>query len=378
MSNQSIIYFTKLATDQFKVSAEELREINTTLTEISKTSNMTSKELERLGQEAFAYASQYGTSVNDYLLGAQKILQAGYENAGQMAELSALFQSANSISADLANSYTIASDAVCGYSGNIEKLTEFMDGQTQVARRNAISMEELASASQAAAGIFSDISMVSGNEMTALLGTGISASGESDETVARALKSILMNLQGIAGEGGFDGEIIDEEALAKAEARCRSAGIALEDMKNGAASLREPMEILKDLSRVYNSLPEGNAQKAGILSDIGGADSSDILSGILSNWNTVEKMLDDYKNASGSMVEETMKSAGSLEGALNRLGNTWTNIIGNIVDFGIFTGAVNGLNSLLSIINRLTSALGAMGSTVLTGGGIFAFLQKDK
>ena len=168
MSNQSIIYFTKLATDQFKVSAEELREINTTLTEISKTSNMTSKELERLGQEAFAYASQYGTSVNDYLLGAQKILQAGYENAGQMAELSALFQSANSISADLANSYTIASDAVCGYSGNIEKLTEFMDGQTQVARRNAISMEELASASQAAAGIFSDISMVSGNEITAL------------------------------------------------------------------------------------------------------------------------------------------------------------------------------------------------------------------
>jgi len=369
---------TGLAVDQLKASAEELKEINTTLTKISKTSNMTSKELERLGQEAFAYASQYGVSVNDYLLGVQKMLQAGYENAGQMAELSALFQSANRISADLADSYTIASDAVCGYSGNIEKLTEFMDGQTQVASRNAISMEELASASQAAAGMFSDISMVSGNEITALLGTGISASGESGETVARALKSILMNLQGIAGEGGFDGEIIDEEALAKAEARCRSAGVALEDMKNGAASLREPMEILKDLSRVYNSLPEGNAQKAGILSDIGGADSPDILSGILSNWNTVEKMLDDYKNASGSMVEETMKSAGSLEGALNRLGNTWTNIIGNIVDSGIFTGAVNGLNSLLSIINRLTSALGAMGSTVLTGGGIFAFLQKDK
>ena len=239
---------TGLAIDQFNASVEELKEINTTLTEISKTSNMTSAELKRLGEEAFAYASQYGTAVNDYLLGAQKMLQAGYKNAGQMAELSALVQSANSISADLADSYMIASDAAYGYSGNIEKLTEFMDGQTQVANRNAVSMEELANASQTAAGIFSDISMISEKEMTALLGAGISASGESGETVARALKSILMSLQETAGEGGFDGEIIDGEALEKAEARCRSVGVALEDMRNGITSLREPMEILKDLS----------------------------------------------------------------------------------------------------------------------------------
>ena len=369
---------TGLAIDQFNASVEELKEINTTLTEISKTSNMTSAELKRLGEEAFAYASQYGTAVNDYLLGAQKMLQAGYKNAGQMAELSALVQSANSISADLADSYMIASDAAYGYSGNIEKLTEFMDGQTQVANRNAVSMEELANASQAAAAIFSDISMISEKEMTALLGAGISASGESGETVARALKSIFMGLQGTTGEGGFDGEIIDGEALEKAEARCRSVGVALEDMRNGVTSLREPMEILKDLSDIYAFLPENSAQKTGILSDIGGENGSAVLSGILSNWDTVEKMLGDYENASGSMMEGAMKSANSLEGSLNRLGNTWTDTVGNIVDSGILTGAVNGLNSLLSIVSRLTSALGTMGSTALAGGGIFAFLQKDK
>ena len=187
-----------------------------------------------------------------------------------------------------------------------------------------------------------------------------------------------MSLQETAGEGGFDGEIIDGEALEKAEARCRSVGVALEDMRNGITSLREPMEILKDLSDIYAFLPENSAQKTGILSDIGGENGSAVLSGILSNWDTVEKMLGDYENASGSMMEGAMKSANSLEGSLNRLGNTWTDTVGNIVDSGILTGAVNGLNSLLSIVNRLTSALGTMGSTALAGGGIFAFLQKDK
>lgn len=367
-----------LAIGRLKASVREIKEINTILTEISKNSNLTSSELKKLEDDAFKYAKKYGTSVSSYLLSVQKMYQADCKNARQIAELSSLIQTADGISPDLADSYLIAADAAYGYSGNIEKLTRLMDGQNQVAGRNALSMEKLADATKTAGDMLTGITNISESEMTALLGTGISASGESGETVARAVKSILMDLQGISGMGGFDGEIIDEETLARAEARCHSVNVELKSLKDGVVSLREPMEILKDLANVYSSLPKNSIEKSGILSDIGNRNSLGVLDAILSNWDQVEKMLDDYENASGSVLEDAMKSASSLEGSLNRLENTWTDTVSNMTNPTLLSGAVNALHALLSIINQLTSALGTMGNAVAIGGGLFTFLQKDR
>lgn len=363
-----------LAIDKWKDSVNELKEIDTILTKIGIDFNLTSAELKRLKDDAFEYAKKYGVSVDSYLAIFQKMYQTGYKNARQMTELTSLVQSADNISLDLANSYIIAADAAFDYSGNIEKLTRLMDGQNQVANRNALSMEELANATKAAGSMFADLPSLPENEITALLGTGISSSGESGETVARAVKSIIMSLQNISGSGGFDGEIIDEEALARAEKRCRSVGVELRYMKNGAMSLREPMEILKDLANVYNALPKNSTDKSGILSDIGNGSSSNVLAGILSNWNQVEKMLNDYENASCSVMEDAMKSTSSLEGSLNRLGNTWTDTVSNMADSTMLSGAVNILNSLLSGINKITSAIGSFGSIGAVT-GLFAGLK---
>ena len=92
-----------------------------------------------------------------------------------------------------------------------------------------------------------------------------------------------MSLQKLKGETGFEGEILDENALLKTEARCNSLGIELTGMQDGIVKLRDPIQILKELSAVYNSLPDDSAQKAGILSDIGGDGGSGVLDGILPN-----------------------------------------------------------------------------------------------
>jgi len=50
--------------------------------------------------------------------------------------------------------------------------------------------------------------------------------------------------------GEFDGEVIDEEQLKKVEERCHSLGVELEYMKDGIATLRNPIEVLKDLEKL--------------------------------------------------------------------------------------------------------------------------------
>lgn len=351
-------------------SVTELKEINSILTEISKTSELTTSQLEKLGDTSFETASVYGQKASGYLTGIQEMYRAGYKNAEQLAELSVLAQSAGDMDAELANDYLIASDAAYGYGGNVEKLTALLDGQNQITNRNAVSMKELANATKVAGSMLSNVANIPENEMTALLGTGIATSRESGETVARAIKSIIMNLQQVKGEGGFDGEIIDEEQLKKVEARCHGVGVELEYMKDGIASLRDPMEVLRELAEVYNSLPKDSAERAGIISDIGGKYRANVLSSILSNFDKYDKMLGDYENSAGSAMNEAMKSANNWEGSLNRLNNTFTDVIGNLANSDAIILTINNLNGLLEIINKLTSALGSIGTIGAISGGI--------
>lgn len=360
-------------TDQTKESVNELKKIDGILTEIGKTSDLTAKQLEALGSASFEAASRYGAKAADYLTKVQEMYKAGYKNAKEMAELSLLAENTGGFDPGLAKDYITASDAAYQYSGNVEKLTALLGSQKQVAEQNSLSMAELLNATKESAGQLAEIG-IQENEMTALFGTGLASTGESGETVGRAINSIIMSLQKLKGETGFEGEILDENALLKTEARCNSLGIELTGMQDGIVKLRDPIQILKELSTVYNSLPDDSAQKAGILSDIGGDGGSGVLDGILSNWDLYEKMLSDYGNASGLAMEDAMKSTDSWQDALNQLSNTWTNTVGNIADSGVFTAVIHAANSFLEVINKITSTIGSLPSLGL-GAGLFAGLK---
>lgn len=358
---------------QTRKSIAELKEVNTILTEIGKTSSLTQGQLKAVGDASFAAANKYGSTASGYLYSVQEMYRAGYQNAGQMAELSALAQSAGGLDADLATDYLIASDAAYQYAGNAEKLSQLLDGQSQVTSRNAVSMEELANATKTAASQLANASIAE-NELTALLGTGIAATRESGEAVARAVRGIIMELQQVEGETGFETEVIDAKQLEAAEARCRSLGIELKSMQDGIVRLRDPIQVLRELSQAYNSLPDDSEQRSGILSDIGGKYRSNVLAAILSNWDSYEKMIGDYENAGGAAMDAAAKTADSWEGSLNRLKNTWTETVGNIADSDAIISAINGLQGLLSVLDKVTAFLTPLGSIGL-GAGLFSGLK---
>ncbi|MFG6383993.1 MAG: phage tail tape measure protein, partial [Lachnospiraceae bacterium] len=304
----------------------DLKEVNTILTEISKVTELTEHQLKNLGESSFQTASTYGKKASEYLLSVQEMYHAGYQNAEELAELSLIAQGSGGMDANVANDYIIASDAAFGYAGNIEKLSRLLDGQSQVTSKNAVSMEELASATKVAGSQLANLDMGE-DEISALLGTAITTTREDGETIGRAITGIVMGLQQIKGETGVvadavnaesfqNVELLDEKALERIKDRCHSLGIELEYMQDGAKKMRNPIEILRELAKVYNSLPDDSAQKAGIVSDIGGKYRSNVFSSILSNWDKFEKMLGDYENSEGVAMDGAMKSADSWEGSL--------------------------------------------------------------
>lgn len=345
----------------------ELKEINTLLTEISKANDKLSKsDLDNIGNNSFDIASKYGKNATDYLSGVQEASRAGYENAEGIAELSVAAQGAGDMTAELANQYLIATDKAYKFGGSVEKLTEVLDGSNYITNHNAVNMTELAE-SMSIVGSTAASFGVDVDETTAALGTMIATTQQSGSEVARAFKAILLNIRQVSDEE----EGIDAEGLTKYENACNALNVKLKETKNGVLSLRDPMEVLRDLSIEYNKLEESDIRRTELLSSVGGKLRATQLDALLRQWDTYETMLQQYADGTGSMAVEAEKTANSWEGSMNRLGNTWKDTIENIADSDAIITVINSLNSLLSVVNNVTDKLGSLG-TIGLGAGIFA------
>lgn len=382
----STLGIASMAVNHFVRSMKTLRENDTILTEISKTSELTKQQLRELGDEAFKTAGKYGQLSSNYLLAVQEMARSGYEDASrELGELSLLTQSAGDMTADSANNYLLATDAAYKYSGSVEKLNAALDGANFISNRNSASLTDIADATRVSAS-FAANAGVAIDELTAAEATMIATTKRSGSEIGRAFRSIVLNLQQVSGE--FDGEVIDEEQLKKVESRCHSMGVELEYMKDGIATLRNPMEVLKELAAVYNSLPDSSADKQGLISDLGGKYHANALSALLSRWDIYEKMLGEFSQGTGSALEEAEKTADSWEGRLHSLQNSFDSFVNTLTDKEAVKGGVTffdrliqGAEGFIDIFGELPTVLTAVNSSMVALNkdyGVTQVWNKDK
>ena len=342
---------------QTSQAVTELKELDDILTEISKTSDLTNEQLRQLGDTAFESASKYGRTASDYLTGVQEMYRAGFDNAPEMAELSILAQSAGDMEINSANDYLLATNAAYDFKGSVEELNKVLDSQNYITNNAAVSMQDMADASSEAASISAQYG-VEINELSAMIATVASKTRETGSEVGTALRSIFVTLQDTTSKPVV--EAFD------------SVGISMTKFVDGTEQLKTPIELLKELSVAFNELPEGAIERSTILTDIGKKYHANTLSAILSDWESYEQMLELYSSSSadGSAFREAEKSANNLSGSLNKLSNTWTDTVNNILNSDTLTSGVNVLNDLLGLVNKLTESLGSLGTISLIGGGI--------
>lgn len=281
-------------------SVIELKNVDSILTEISKTSDMTSAQLAKLGETSFDSASKWGKKASDYLLAIQEMSRSGYygKQAEQMAETSILAQAAGDLNSDVANSYLLASNAAYQYSGNVQKLNALLDGQNMITNRNSVSMQDMAEATTEAASMASELG-VQENQLSAMIGTIESRTKAGGNEVGNAIKSLLINVQNVNNS--------------KIAGTFKKAGVAQTEFVNGIEKMRNPIEVLEDLAKVFNQLEESDPLRTEILTNIGQKYQANKLSALLSGWSDYEKMLVDYSEGTGSAAKEAEKSANNWE-----------------------------------------------------------------
>ena len=340
--------------DKVREAISHLKELNSTLVEIDKTGNLSQTQLSDLANNSYDLASKWGALVKDYLSSSETFSQAGYSNLEEMADLSTIAQTAGQMTEKTATNFLIASDSAWQMKGNVEKLTSVLDGMNSVTNHNALQMTELANGIRVAGSMLANSGLTE-DQATALVGTGVATTKEAGETVARGLRTIIMNLRQVQGMTD-DGEIIDAESLKKVESTCNDVGVSLKTVKDGMVELRNPIDILRELSEVYNSLDILDVRRAKITDDIAGKHRSNILASILTNFDQYDKQLRDYAEGEGSAMREALKTADSWEGRLNSLSNSWLEFINNFAQADLMKGGISFLDGMVSSMDKLQDA----------------------
>jgi hypothetical protein len=147
-------------------------------------------------------------------------------------------------------------------------------------------------------------------------------------------------------------------------------GVSLKKTVGGVQELRDPMEVLGELSEKYKELSDTDIKKVNLLNSVGGKLRATQLDALLRGWEDYEKMLGQFESGMGSMEKEAAKTADSMEGRLNKLHNEWVKFVETIVDTDSLKGAVSILTSLLTPLQGIATLLDSISSIgILSGGG---------
>ncbi len=351
----------------FREALNTLKDVDTEMVNVQKVTDYSSAQMQALEENAYALASAYGRTADEITAMYTTFARAGYldDQLDSMTELGTLLANIGDISQDTASKFLLAVDAAWKLNGSESELMTVMDGLNEITNKNAVDMEALTSGITVAGSVFAEAGE-SVQTFSALVGAGVAATQRSGSEISRGLRTIVMNIRQIKGETE-DGELVDGESIAKASNALREyAGIST--MANG--QLRESSAVLSDLAGKWDTLD--TVAQSAIAEALAGKRQANILTALMGNWETVEKMMQDYADGAGSALRENEIYLDSWEAKSKQLTASWTEFVSHLLDSETVKTVLDGLIALVKLLDsdvgRFTLTVGALTTAVIALG----------
>ena len=146
-------------------------------------------------------------------------------------------------------------------------------------------------------------------------------------------------------------------------------------------TFKSTTQILREMSEAWEDMTD--IERASALELMGGKRQANILSSVITNFETVEDVIETSMNSSGSAMEENARWMDSIEGKTyqftNALETMWSNmldseVIKGFLDFG--TGAIKILDTFPGKVTAVVAALA--GFSKLKGISLLGLWQEGK
>ncbi len=369
-------FITMKAISEIKQGVNAVKELDTALVDLKKTTTMTSSQLEQFDYDSNNTAKQMGVATSEIIDQASAWSRLGYssaEAATQMAKYSSHFKSispgmnideATTSLVSIMKAYDIdVNNVLDGIMSKINDIgNKFGTSNTEIA-------EGLKKSSAAMAAVGSSL-----EDNIALFTAGQEIVQDASQ-VGNAIRSIALRIRGYDEETEqLSEDLIDVTGKVANLTKVASNGghgISLfTDVSQ--TEYKSLVTYLGEISDIWDELDQKSQNE--LLDKLFGKNRAQVGAAIIKNFDTVRSSIEAMTNSAGSADREMNVIMDGLDYKLNRLKETGTGIAQNLFERDEMKSIVDGFTSFLEVIDTLTSKIGLLG-TIGLGTGLFAGIK---
>ena len=378
-----------LVLNQLRKMPQEVYAIDTAMTELAKVSDTTTKRLSQSLEKSVETAKKYASTIDDVVSATADWSRLGYniEDAERLAEIATIYKNVgDGIDISTANESLVST--LQGFKINAEEALHIIDAFNEVANTEAIDSAGIGEALKRSASSM----YAAGNTLEETIGlvTAANAVVQDPESIGTAYKTISMRIRGAKTEMEELG--LETDGMVESTASLQEEILALSgvDIMKDKNTFKSTYQILDELSMKWANLTD--IQQASITELIAGKRQGNIISALMSNFDTARRATETAINSEGSALKEQATYLSSLEAkiqqfeaAFQSLSNTVvdSDLLKSIVDFGTnsvsslegITKALQTVNSLWGNTNGLFGAIGAASGLLMSKNGIGKILS---
>ena len=364
-----------------------IKELDSAMTELKKTSNGTKQEYRDFTTQARTDAKDIGSTTTQITNSAADFSRLGYtlSESQTLAKNTGILKNVSEFSS-IDDATTAMISMMKAYDVQVDDSMDLIDKMNLVGNNYAISTDGIATALQDSGSAL----VAAGNDFdkSVALVTAANSVVQDPSKVGAGLRTIALRLRGTSAEELTSmGE--DTEGLVETTSKLNSnikaltavngkAGVSILDM-NG--NYRDTYDILKDISQIWDDigkqdLADGQNRQAALLEMMAGKNRSNILASILQHPKLLTDVYNDSaNNYQNSAQNELNTYLDSIEAKTTKIKESWsqlwqsegaTNTFKSLLDIG--NGGV-GLLNMLGLNKTLAAAGGIIGSKSLGWGG---------
>lgn len=191
--------------------------------------------------------------------------------------------------------------------------------------------------------------------------------GNAMKTLAAYLRSSKVELE----ELGETGELVAETTPKLQEKMVALTHGAVQILERDGQTIRSTYDIMKDLSKIWDTGFLTDKEQAAILEMIAGKRQSSTVASLLQNFTVAEEVLESAANSAGSAIAENEKYLDSINGKIARFQASFEQLSANVMNsdmvkgfYDFLTGVVNAFNQLVSTTPAVIRTFGLLGGAI--------------
>ena len=355
--------------NELKKGVQYVREIDVALTELKKVTDETEESYDRFLKTAAKTGERLGSTISAVTEATATFAKLGYtmEQSMEMAEAAIVYKNVG----DNITSTEDAADSIIstlkGFGLEASQAMDIVDKFNEVGNRFAITSQGIGEALRLSASALSE----GGNSLDESIAI-ITAANEvvnDPSSVGTALKTLTLRLRGAKTELEEMGE--DVTGMATTTSQLQAKLLALTggkvDIMLDENTFKNSTQILREMAAAWEDM--NDIQRASALELMGGKRQANVLSALISNFDTVESAIEVSANSSGSALKENERYLDSIQGKIDQFNNAVQTLWSNTLDSDV----VKFLIDLATKIVKIVDEIGPLKIAIV---GLVTFLEK--